>query len=74
MPTYAVNISGVAVKLRQCSCGWTVFDADCYGVGERATFDVLPAEAMEMIAGNDAVYYRPRMTPSFQRHICAIDG
>ena len=72
MPTEAAMIAGVAVKLRTCTCGLSVFEAQHYGIGERATFDVVPSDVMEMVASNDAVFYRPRLTPAFARHVCPI--
>lgn len=73
MPTPAVIISGVAVKVRRCSCGFTVFEADAVSATEaRATFDVVPADVMQMVNGRDAIYWQPRSTPSFARHVCAV--
>lgn len=73
MPTPAIIVSGVAVKVRQCGCGLAVFEADARDPKQgRAVFDVIPAEVMEMVNGKDAIFWQPRVAPSFARHICPI--
>jgi hypothetical protein len=72
MPTEAAIIAGVAVKLRKCACGLSVFEAHHYGAGEGVIFDLEPSDVMEMVASNDALFYRPVATPTFARHVCPI--
>jgi hypothetical protein len=70
-PQLYVCVSGTMVKASPCECGALIFGSVALGAPNDppASFDAEPVVAThEMVAGNDAVFSRPRTV--YRRHTC----